>query len=48
MPNKKLMCDLRSVGLFCGDYHKKYQLHSGAIAWRWAVDHKEIKNRNLR
>jgi hypothetical protein len=30
--NKVIMCDLRSVGLFCGRrYHKKFQLHSGAI-----------------
>jgi hypothetical protein len=32
--NNRLMGDLRSVGLFCGNYHKKFQLHSGAIAGR--------------
>jgi hypothetical protein len=42
MPNKRLMGDLRSVGLFCGkSYHKKYQLHSGAIAGRYVLQ-KEI------
>jgi hypothetical protein len=32
--NKRLMSDLRSVGIFCGVYHKKSQLHFGAIARR--------------
>jgi hypothetical protein len=36
MHNKRLMCDLCSVGFFCGNYHKKFQLLSGAIAGRWA------------
>jgi hypothetical protein len=33
--NKRLMYDLRFVGLFCGENHKKFQLHSGAIAGRY-------------
>lgn len=32
MHNKRLMCGLRSIGLLCSGYHKKFQLHSGAIA----------------
>jgi hypothetical protein len=38
------MCDLRSVGLFCGVYHKKSQLHSGAIAGRWAATSEGTSN----
>jgi hypothetical protein len=35
--NNRLMCDLRSVGPFCGSkYHKKDQLHYGAIGGRYA------------